>query len=31
LGKGARGFFVSGPSPLSQTLSPNPLEGVGRG
>jgi 3-phosphoshikimate 1-carboxyvinyltransferase len=30
LREGARGFFVNGPCPLSQTLSPNPLRNVGR-
>jgi len=31
LGKGARGFFVSGPCPLPQTPSPNPHKGSGEG
>jgi 4-oxalocrotonate tautomerase len=29
LGEGAKGFFVSGPYPLPQTPTPNPLKGVG--
>ena len=30
MGEGARGFFVSGPWPHSQTLSPNPHKEYGR-